>query len=154
MTSMEPKKRTPILLWSAVEKLAALRTLTNTMFLWEDGPVTQYETRAQDANNLAIAVVNSAKESQRSLFDALEKTHGVPRRAICCSAVHELVLAYPPQKLIPSTLFSSQGLVSFRSSLCNPMWLLNLQLKRGFQRPNYAFCEYRTQKLRGINTRL
>lgn len=151
---MELKKRTPILLWSAMEKLTALRTLTNTMFLWEDGPVTQYETWAQDANNLAIAVVNSAKESQRSLFDALEKTHGVPRRAICCSAVHELVLAYPPQKLIPSTLFSSQGLVSVRSSLCNPMWLLNLQLKGDSNAPNYVFCEYRMQKLQKINTRV
>lgn len=118
-----------------MEKLTALRTLTNTMFLWEDGPVTQYETWAQDANNLAIAVVNSAKESQRSLFDALEKTHGLPRRTICCSAVHELVLAYPPQKLIPSTLFSSQGLVSFQIITLQSHVVVEFAIERGFQCP-------------------
>lgn len=102
--------RTQILLWSTGEKLSALQTLNNTMFLWEDHPAkcgTLTSISCSDVNvDLVLSSLAAAKEGQRRLFDSLDGVQGVPRRAICCSAVRELVRAYPPERLVPTSFLN------------------------------------------------
>lgn len=95
------QERKELSLWSPKEKLSVLKTLNNTMFLWEDSLMT-YGSWTEETD-LVFTGINAAKESQRKLFDSLDKLTEVPKRAICCRAVLELVRAYPPEKLLPAT---------------------------------------------------
>jgi len=107
LQALRLETRTQILLWSTGEKLATLQTLNNTMFLWEDHPA-KCGTVTSDGNvDLVLSSLTAAKESQRRLFDSLDGVPGVPRRAICCSAVRELVRAYPPERLVPTSFINN-----------------------------------------------
>ncbi|XP_073393362.1 uncharacterized protein [Physcomitrium patens] len=112
------ERRTQLLLWSTGDKLLTLQTLNNTMFLWEDHPIECRHTSpySQENLDLILSSLDSAKESQRRLFDYLDKMQGIPRRAICCSAVRELVRAYPPERLVPTSFinehFVQQGVLN------------------------------------------
>ncbi|KAG0583122.1 hypothetical protein KC19_3G111600 [Ceratodon purpureus] len=110
------ERRIEILLWPTGEKLSTLRTLNNTMFLWEDktatcGSVTS--TISDESGDLVLSSLTAAKESQRRLFDTLNRVQGVPRRAICCSAVRELVRAYPPERLVPTSFINDHFVAKF-----------------------------------------
>lgn len=109
MHASRQETRTQILLWSTKEKLSTLQTLNDTMFLWEDHS-PKYENLTSsfcDGNiDIIFSSLIAAKEGQRRLFDCLDGMHGIPRRAICCHAIQELVRAYPPERLIPTSFIN------------------------------------------------
>lgn len=106
------ERRIQILLWPTREKLSTLQTLNNTMFLWEDKPANTCAF-SDDSVDLVLDSLIAAKESQRRLFDTLDGVPGVPRRAICCSAVRELVRAYPAERLVPTSFINDHFVAKF-----------------------------------------
>jgi hypothetical protein len=110
------ERRIQILLWPTGAKLSTLQTLNNTMFLWEDKPAKCRSLTcafSDDSVDLVLDSLSAAKESQRKLFDTLDGVLGVPRRAICCSAVRELVRAYPPERLVPTSFINDHFVAKF-----------------------------------------
>lgn len=79
------------------------------MFLWEDN-LTKFgsltSTFSDESIDLILNSLIAAKESQRRLFDSLDRLQGVPKCRICCNAVQELVRAYPPERLVPTSFIN------------------------------------------------
>lgn len=90
--------------WHPEEKLAVLMTITNTMFLWE---VEHSNSEGQHYGNwleceALVFAAHAAKGSQRELFEFMQTVgEKMSRPMICCGAVCELVMTYPPEKILP-----------------------------------------------------
>ncbi|CAM6128718.1 unnamed protein product [Calypogeia fissa] len=98
------ERRITMKAWHPEEKLRVLRTITNTMFLWdvEQGINQQQHYGNWPNSELTISAAHAAKGSQQELFKFLETIdRRMSRPLICCGAVCELLKAYPPERLLP-----------------------------------------------------